>query len=233
MARGRPRRDGGALLLRPLTRPPPAYQPRWSVIVARGPRRGAEWPECSCRSRTARARCPAQGVSSSAISSSSPSVRPVSACTIARARWKSPNDTASRSPHARTADLGSRPDPDPRQRAQGVPGLVCGAVGQSLQCVGTPCCGGDGAGPSRIDACPVPGPAGDPRPAGTIRCHHEPGDGRTPAHLARSPRSGPGRTRGRLSEPPDQLGPRPAGLEACHALLQDRRDQRLEDPFRS
>ena len=141
VARRRARRDRGPLLLRPLApaqAPGPAYQPRWSVMVARGPRRGGVCPLCSCRSRTARARCPAHGVSSSAIWSSSPSVRPVSACTIARARWKSPKDTASRSPQARTPTWAAVHTPIPGSERRAVPGLVAGrartaAPGQSAR----------------------------------------------------------------------------------------------------
>ena len=191
---------------------------------ARGPRRGAVCPLCSCRSRTARARCPAHGLSSSAIWSSSPSVRPVRACTIARARWKSPKDTASRSPQARTPTSAAVQTPMPGERAQGPLGLSRGALGQPLQGLGSPGRHDDRACPSRVDPRPMPGPTGDPRPAGAIRGHARawgrPNPSRPPppnpldpgpAHRTRRrapPRPGWPRVRSRAARAPRARGPR-------------------------
>ena len=85
--------------------------------VSRGPYRGASRP-LSSSSRTTRARSPRYGSSSSSIRASSPRGSPASAQATRLGRWKSPTLTASGSPSARTADLGRRPRPDPRERRE-------------------------------------------------------------------------------------------------------------------
>ncbi len=208
-------------------------------MVARGPRRGGVCPLCSCRSRTARARCPVHGVNSSAILSSSPSVRPVSACTIARGRWKSPKGTASRSPEARTPTWAAVHS-DPGQRAQGRPGPVrrerrttapgsrpapprwrwCARVRGRLLPDARP---SSGSAPSRGHPAPRPG-AGPPTPAppppqgrppqprpDLVPAHRMPGPGRpTPV---RPP------VRSRAAQGPRGRGPRgpvPCAGRATH-----------------